>query len=170
MRNAAMPADYHKSPKAHLVKFYIQPTHGQSRTRTYKKWKGMLHRCNPDSKDAKNYANRGIYVCERWHTWENFFADMGEAPPGLSLDRLNNDGPYCKENCAWKTSVEQSRNKRTNKRIEFDGLNLTLPEWSDKTKIPWRILKDRQRNGWSIERMLTESPRPKGIISERNRY
>ena len=154
-----MATSYHKSPKWHLVQYQIKPTHGQSRTRTYKKWKGMLHRCSPQSKDAANYATRGIVVCDRWRSWENFFADMGEAPEGLTIERVNNDGPYCKENCAWKTPSDQQRNKTTTQRIEFNGQSLTLPEWSEKTGLPRTVLKARRYAGWAAERMLTQGVR-----------
>lgn len=79
-------------------------------------WRGMLARCNnPKGSDFKNYGGRGIKVCSRWRTFESFFADMGENPPGLSLERKDNNKGYSKKNCCWATLAEQSKNRRIQK-------------------------------------------------------
>jgi hypothetical protein len=73
----------------------------------------MMNRCtNPKRKDFKYYGARGISVCERWHSFDHFLADMGERPIGLELDRIDNDGNYEPGNCRWTTRSEQIRNRR----------------------------------------------------------
>jgi hypothetical protein len=76
----------------------------------------MLRRCrNPNSAAYSWYGERGIAVCVPWQIFENFYADMGDPPLGLSLDRIDNDGNYEPANCRWATPVEQTRNRRPRK-------------------------------------------------------
>ncbi len=89
-------------------------THGMCGTATYSTWNCMKTRCeNPKTKNYKNYGGRGITVCGRWDKFENFLEDMGEKPEGLSIERVDNNKGYFKENCKWATCTEQSRNRRT---------------------------------------------------------
>jgi hypothetical protein len=82
----------------------------------YKSWQAMLARCrNPNHVAYSRYGGRGITVCERWLTFENFYADMGERPVGKTLDRIDNDGNYEPGNCQWSTAKEQNNNQRTRK-------------------------------------------------------
>lgn len=97
-------------------------THGLSRTRTRAIWKYMMARCyDPKALGYANYGGRGIKVCERWHKLENFYADMGVPPDNMTLDRIENDGDYEKDNCKWSTWKEQHRNRRNNHLVTAFG-------------------------------------------------
>ena len=110
---------------------------------------------NPNIRQWADYGGRGITVCDRWREFENFAKDMGSTfSPELQLDRIDNDGPYSPENCRWATRTEQARNKRNNRRIEVNGVTLTLVEWSERLGIDQDNISNRLRRGWTVERAL----------------
>jgi hypothetical protein len=82
---------------------------------TYRSWESMKSRCNGTGgkKNFAWYSSRGITYCQRWEYFANFLEDMGLRPEGKTLDRIDNDKGYCKENCRWATPSQQSRNKRS---------------------------------------------------------
>lgn len=132
-------------------------THGQHKTRTYRTWIAMRNRCQSEtSKAYANYGRRGISFCKRWQKFENFLEDMGEAPEGLSIDRINNNGNYEPGNCRWSTRKEQCRNKRNNVRLTMGGETLTLAEWTERYGIRSTTMTKRIERGWSVERAITE--------------
>ncbi len=108
-------------------------THGHSGTATYKIWNQMMQRCyNPGQIGFKYYGGRGIRVCERWHDYLNFLADMGERPAGLTIDRKDGGMDYCPENCRWATTKEQGRNRSTTLFVDLSGERVPLGEACDR--------------------------------------
>lgn len=128
---------------------------------TRKTWGDMKGRClNPAHRNYADYGGRGISICERWLTYENFLADMGERPPGRSLDRLNNDGNYEPSNCRWATPKEQARNTRSNRLITYKGETKCMAQWADDLGLPKHTLEQRVAKGWDIEKALTTPYHP----------
>jgi hypothetical protein len=123
---------------------FTNRTHGYAGTPTYVIWADMIQRCqNPRRKSYKHYGGRGIKVCERWHKFENFLADMGERPgPYHQLNRLNNDGNYEPGNVEWTDDLgAQARNKgkRSNMASEYRGVSRERGErWCARIYIDGR--------------------------------
>ena len=97
--------------------------HGMTSTPTYKVWSGIRTRTgNPRSTNYELYGGRGIKCCERWESFKTFLEDMGERPPGMTIDRIDVNGDYEPSNCRWATKEEQAKNKRKCKLINKDAL------------------------------------------------
>ena len=123
----------------------------------------MKQRCsNPNDPAYKNYGGRGIFVCERWLVFENFYADMGDRPEGMSIDRIDNDGPYSKENCRWATRVQQARNRRW-KTYAVGDVKHTAQEWGRLLGGARNIVNLRLAAGWSVEDACTRPVGPNGV-------
>jgi len=141
--------------------------HGHSRSKVYGLWKGMLQRCeNPKAPAYENYGGRGISVSAEWHDFTVFLADMGFPPSGGTIDRIDNNGNYRKENCRWATVKEQRNNTRLNVSLTFDGRTQTISEWADELGFTRECLRGRIREGWSVEETLT---RPLTFVSPKRK-
>jgi hypothetical protein len=103
------------------------------------RWYAMLSRCYDDGNPQwADYGGRGIIVCDEWRGplgRAQFISDMGDCPPGHSIDRIDNDGPYCKANCRWATRSEQQRNRRDSRLITYNGKTGTIADWASWTGI-----------------------------------
>lgn len=132
--------------------------HGKVNTGTYKTWAAMRSRCNRPKDDSyKDYGGRGIRVCERWNdSFENFYSDMGDRPPGACIDRIDNNEGYAPANCRWSTAKEQANNTRRNIFFTYQGKIQTIPQWSEEYGLDRKVLWDRLNTlNWSIEKALT---------------
>lgn len=126
-------------------------THGLTRTPTYRSWEGMLRRGSGKS-NPENYRDRGITVCDRWRSFVNFLADMGERPPGMTIDRINNNGPYSPENCRWATNRTQGSNRQTNRMVILNGKRVCLIEAARILRIDPATAPDMaKREGISLQ-------------------
>lgn len=136
--------------------------HGMARTRIYNTWKNMNRRCKKKgSAHYKLYGGRGIKVCEEWNSFEKFYEDMKDGyTDDLTIDRIDVNGNYCKENCRWITMKEQSNNRRSNHILEFNGEKLNIEQWAKKLGIPRNRLQNRINRGWNLELALTNKIYP----------
>jgi len=129
--------------------------HGLSGTPTYRTWSAMRTRCrNPRQKTYKQYGGRNITVCARWDDFANFLADMGERPPGHSIDRIDSTGNYEPSNCRWATPQEQAENSSRSRRLTFAGRTMNLSRWAEHLGIHGSTLIERLEK-WPIERALS---------------
>lgn len=110
----------------------------------------MKRRCYDKNHESyHNYGGRGIEICDSWlNSFENFLEDMGQRPEGFSLDRVDNDKSYSKDNCRWATRKEQASNTRRNIRITFQGKTQILSEWCVELNLDYNLVKERLSRGW----------------------
>ena len=130
-------------------------THGLTNTRTYSIWQAMRNRCNRINQD---YSCRGITYDERWDSFENFYLDMGEVPEGMSIDRIDVNGNYNKDNCRWATREQQANNTRANVFIEWNGKRQTRSQWERELNMKPTTLRSRFKAGWSLDRAMQPLP------------
>lgn len=116
----------------------------------------MKQRClNPNFHKYPMYGGSGIKVDINWHDYKNFYRDMGSRPEGTTLDRINNNGNYCKENCRWSTPTTQQNNRSVNHRIDYNGESITLAQASALAGLKSGVLRSRiVRLGWSLDRAM----------------
>ena len=136
--------------------------HGLHQTPTYHVWEAMKARClKPSHPSFKDYGGRGITVCAEWMDFRGFFRDMGLKPVGLTLDRIDNDGPYCKANCRWATRKEQQGNRRNSRLVTYRGRTQTIEAWAVECGFKSSgVLYNRiVQLGWPVERAIEQPAR-----------
>lgn len=127
--------------------------HGKSQTRTYRIWKAMRTRCyNPKAVQFKDYGGRGITVCVRWEKFQNFLADLGEAPEGFSIERVDVDAGYSPENCLWIPRAAQALNRRNSRFIVVHGERILLREAARRAGLNYKTVLMRAYSGWPKSR------------------
>lgn len=128
------------------------PIHGGRHTKAYRVWENIKTRCNnPNNSSYAHYGGRGIQVCKEWGNFPNFLADMGQPPDGKTLDRIDVNKGYYKENCRWVTKSTQCRNTRWNRMIEWRGETKCLADWADDIGIPYHIFQKRYYKGKTMD-------------------
>jgi hypothetical protein len=132
-------------------------THGRTGTKMYRIWGDMWARVRGSAKNCRHRYFGRITCCKRWLKFENFLADMGERPVGMTLGRIDNDGPYSPKNCRWETPKQQARNRRTSRTFTFNGVTATIAEWGDRLAsrgLNQFVILYRIRAGWSPEAVV----------------
>lgn len=137
-------------------------THGKRYTKLYYIWSNMKDRClNKNCKNYPSYGERGIKICENWLCFEDFYewSITNGYKEGLSIDRIDNDGDYCPENCRWTTMKQQCYNRRSNHYIEYNGKTQTITQWAEEYGLTEQVLSSRLRKGWDMDKALIEPKR-----------
>jgi len=130
-------------------------THGLSDRPEYAIWSGMKQRCNyKKHKSFHRYGGRGIQVCPEWSDFAQFLEDMGDRPNGMTLDRIDSDGDYSKDNCKWSTSSDQMKNTSRTRKITSDGITLCIKDWAEKLGVSSQTLYQRVHRKWSDKEVL----------------
>lgn len=124
---------------------------------TYRSWKMMKVRCTrPQDKQFKDYGGRGISVCDRWLSFANFLADMGERPERTTLDRIDVNGNYAPGNCRWSDIKTQGRNRTDNHLVAYQGVVMPLVQACELSGVKYDVAKDRlNRYKWTPERTFS---------------
>lgn len=123
--------------------------------RAHVAWLHMKRRCtNPADADKKAYS--GVKFSPEWRSFERFIADMGLPADGMSLDRIDPHGNYCKENCRWATRKQQNSNKRRHRYIEHNGERKLMWQWAEDLGMPLQTIRNRFYRGWPVELVLSK--------------
>jgi hypothetical protein len=137
----------------------VSATHGMTHIRLYRCWRNMKTRCyNPNYIEFDRYGGRGIVVCEEWQRFEPFYewAISHGYQNDLTLDRKNNDGNYCPENCKWSDTQEQALNRSSNSFVTYNGITKHISEWDkDVGAAKSGRVRARLNAGWSVESAVT---------------
>ena len=133
-----------------------------TKSRHRQAWRHMISRChNPAAKDWKWYGAKGIRVCERWHNYDAFREDMGHRPPGMTLERIDNNGDYEPGNCRWATRAEQMRNRSNTLRVANGDKMLSASDVADISGIPQNVVGSRIKLGWAYDRIISTPHKPR---------
>lgn len=143
---------FEKRSKSHSVHGH---TANGKRSATYRSWLGMIERCeNQKHVSYSRYGERGIKVCERWHSFVNFLTDMGERPDAKTLNRKDGSGNYEPSNCEWATIQKQCNTRRNNVQITFSGKTQTPAEWARELQINVKTIYTRICRGFPLEKVF----------------
>ena len=136
-------------------------THGMRKTQIYRRWASLKTRClNPNALSFAYYGGRGITLCEAWHSFENFYLDMGECPPGMELDRIDNARGYTADNCRWVSREVNANNKRNNRPISYQGRTQNLGQWAKELGLSHATLVLRLKQGRPLAQVLARGRLP----------
>jgi hypothetical protein len=125
------------------------------RTPEKEAWRNMHMRCyNPRAVNYPLYGGRGISVCAEWFSFDQFLADMGPRPAGLTLDRIDSNGDYTPTNCRWASRITQQRNTSRNVFLDINGRRATVAEWAAVSGLNVKTLRKRIQSGWPTDRLL----------------
>lgn len=145
--------------------------HNAYKTKLYYVWSDIKTRCyNSKSAPFNHYGGRGITMCEEWRSSFIVFRDWAinsGYQEGLTIDRIDVNRGYFPENCRWVDMIAQANNKRTNRKVEYNGETHTISEWSRIVDIEKNTLRRRLNAGWSVEDALTIRPKPGGYYGDR---
>lgn len=151
--------------------------HRMTNSRIYRIWRGMTNRARGVC-DSENYFDCGIDVCKRWESFRNFYEDMSAGySDELTLERIDNDKGYCRENCRWATNLEQQSNKRNNRRVVYQGEEMHLAELVRRSGVSKTMLRMRLNRGMSADEAVEDARRspygksqdPKNVVRRERR-
>ena len=145
----------------------VRTKHGMSQSKLYRVYYLMCQRCHATyNKRYFDYGGRGIKVCEEWRNSFIVFSEWALQKgyqEGLTIDRINNNGNYCPENCRWVDRKTQQNNRRDNHLIEYRSETHTIAEWGDILNISPSLICDRLRRGWDVSRVFDPIKKPKNL-------
>lgn len=161
--------DYPYSKSCGCYSLERSTTHGMSKIRFWNIWMGIKNRClNKKGRSYIDYGKRGIKICKKWLKFENFRDDMYESylkhvqefgEKETTIDRIDNNGNYSKENCRWTTIKIQNKNRRSNIPVTYNNKTQCLTDWADELGIPFKALHHRYQRNWDLDRMMTQKLR-----------
>ncbi len=161
LRTGELRAGRYKSCGCHRTEELSEKLRALGMTREqywglYKIWQMMLSRCeNPKHTAYPHYGAKGTRVCEAWHSFQQFLADMGPRPsPKHSLDRINNEGHYEPGNVRWATRREQANNRALTRMLTLRGVTKSVADWADQFSLRYDLVLQRLNRGWGPERCL----------------